>query len=47
MLKCYLPILYLLLTWFPYISGVPPRTPQPKKKSDGSIHGFSRIDKRY
>ena len=30
-LKCYLPILYLLLTWCPYISGVPPRTPQPKK----------------
>ena len=31
MLKCYLPMLYLLLTWFQYISGVPPRSPQPKK----------------
>lgn len=30
-LKRCLPILYLLLTWCPYISGVPPRTPQPKK----------------
>ncbi len=46
MLKCYLPILYLLLTWCPYISEYP-QEPLNLKKSDGSIHGFSRIDKRY